>query len=488
MVLDRLGAGPTGPGARHLHVAARRAQRPEPGPTVIALRPAAEPRPALKYRLVPERGKLVAGNASVFYHRAIQFVLMQRNALISEEKPAPGSPGSADQQLADWGNLPIADIPRDLARKRLERFDSALKEIELGATRASCDWEFDLRNEGFTLLLPEIQEMRTLARLVSLHARLAILDGKLDDAMHWTQVGLVMGRHVSDGPIIIQSLVGVAIDSTMVKCLEDLIQAPGMPSLVWALVDRPHPFIDLRHALEGERYLLEREIPELTELDRGIWSVDQAQRFAGELDRKLFPLIAGESVPGTGAAVPITMPAAARRLGIAALCAKVYPEAKRALIAQGRPEATVEAMPVIQVSALYCIQEYQKHRDDNFKWFNVPVWQSFNKVDMQGSTTPQQKMSNPLLALFEMLNPAFNAVRNAPVRLERSLDALQCVEAIRMHAASHGGKLPESLDAITDAPIPLDPGTGKPFSYKLEGESALLSAPVPPGARIIPRS
>ncbi len=41
-----------------------------------------------------------------------------------------------------------------------------------------------------------------------------------------------------------------------------------------------------------------------------------------------------------------------RRLGIAGMAAKIYPEAKRALIARGRPEAQVEAMPIIQVAAL----------------------------------------------------------------------------------------------------------------------------------------
>ena len=99
--------------------------------------------------------------------------------------------------------------------------------------------------------------------------RLAILDGKTDEAMHWIETGLVMGRHVSQGPLVIQALVGVAIGRTMTRCLEDLIQAPGGPSLYWALADRPRPFIDMRRAMEGERYVLEKELPELNELDRG---------------------------------------------------------------------------------------------------------------------------------------------------------------------------------------------------------------------------
>ena len=44
---------------------------PDPQPTVITLRPAAEPVPALKYRLVLEQIKLVPGNAAIFYHRGV---------------------------------------------------------------------------------------------------------------------------------------------------------------------------------------------------------------------------------------------------------------------------------------------------------------------------------------------------------------------------------------------------------------------------------
>ncbi len=49
--------------------------------------------------------------------------------------------------------------------------------------------------------------------------------------------------------------------------------------------------------MEGERYLLEKELPELNELDRGAWSLDQARRFADTLQRKLFALASGRADP-----------------------------------------------------------------------------------------------------------------------------------------------------------------------------------------------
>jgi hypothetical protein len=463
------------------------AQSPADPPTVIKLRPAAEPRPALKYRLVPERLDLVPGNAAVFYHRAIEMTVYKRRSLADQEKEkvkeGTRTRAISDEDLvSEWIYGPIAEIPREKAREMLRSFEGPLKEVELGATRSTCDWEFDRRNDGFYLVIEEIQRMRGLARLVSLRARMAILDGKTDEAMHWIETGLVMGRHVSQGPIIIQMLVGVAIDSVMTQCLEDLIQVPGTPSLYWALADRPRPFVDLRYSLEGERQGLEKEIPGLLELEQGPWGLDKAKKFSDELQRKIYALGSDFPTKGSDGAVPDEMLAAARRLGIAAMTAKIYPEARRALIAQGRPEAEVDAMPVVQAATLYCYQEYRRSLDNTYKWMNLPYWQSHNRVDASYPRTVEQKMKNPLLTIFQMVTPALNSARMAPIRLDRKLDALQCVEAIRLYAAAHEGKLPASLDAIVEAPVPIDLMTGKPFEYKLDGDQATLSAPIPPGA------
>ncbi len=177
------------------------ASRRQP-PTVITLRPAAEPVPALKYRLVPEHITLVPGNAAIFYHRGVTIMQETFSSLRAKEKARPGAfPDSLDRLASDdWLSCPIGEIQRDKARKYLEPFQNALKEVELGALRSTCDWEFDQRKDGMSLYLPEIQGMRGLGRLMQLKVRVAILDGKTDEAMHWIETGLAMGRHVGQGP------------------------------------------------------------------------------------------------------------------------------------------------------------------------------------------------------------------------------------------------------------------------------------------------
>lgn len=57
---------------------------------------------------------------------------------------------------------------------------------------------------------------------------------------------------------------------------------------------------------------------------------------------------------------------------------------------------------------------------------------------------------------------------------------LRCVEGLRLYAAGHDGRLPEKL-ADVPLPLPVDPVTGKPFGYQLDGVTALLRGTSPKG-------
>ncbi|GIW88098.1 MAG: hypothetical protein KatS3mg108_2422 [Isosphaeraceae bacterium] len=462
-------------------VSAQPPHPPRPEPVLLTLHPAEEPIPALKYRLVPERRDLVPGNAALFYHRAILKIVRANLQRPPHPESASSPPGSAPaEKIAEWASCPIDQLDAEQARSTLSLYQTALQEAELGAFRRECEWEFDTRPEGLTLLLDEIQEMRSLARLVAVRARLAILDGDVDTAMHWIQVGYTLGRHTASGPTLIQALVGIAIQRVMSGCLQDLIQRPGTPSLYWALVNRPRPMVDLGRALEGERYLLERELPKLSELERGAWSQAEARRFVDELETKLAYWTAG---PAPGSPTTFSLAALGRRLGIAAIAAKLYPDAKRRLIAQGRPADLVERMPVVQVAVLDTLLTYRSARDHLYKWMSLPYWQAQTGLDRASSLgleTPEAKLANPLLSLFALLVPPLKAALLGQVNLERQLDALQTIEAIRL-AAKRDGTLPPTLEALP-VPAPLDPATGQPFVYRLQDKTAQLSAPIPSGA------
>ena len=450
----------------------------------IVLRPVAEPIPALKYHLLPERGSLVPGNAAVFYHRAIEMFDEARQSARRRKEPEKLL---TTEELASgvWVTGPIESIPLDQARQWLDTYRSALVETRLGAQRQTCNWEFDLRSEGVEMLLPEIQKMRSLIWLVALQARLAVRERKIDTAIEWLQIGYAMARHVSEGPFLLQGLVGVSLSGVMAKPLEDFIQAPGAPSLFWALAHRPRPLIDMAVAAESERFLLEREIPQLRELDAAPWSQEKARTFTEELRNKLFKM-AGYVARSHADSGSSDLAEWSSKVGLAALVAQAYPEAKRALIAQGRSLAQVEAMPVVQVTALHTFQLYQQLRDEEFKWVRLPYYQAYKGMNKSFSRGNMAHRTKPLLRLFTLLTPAIRPVLMAQIMVDRRLDAIQCIEAIRIYGAAHG-KLPAGLEDISEAPVPLDAATGLPFGYRVQGNHATLSAPSPPGGPDIPQ-
>ena len=189
-------------------------QQPAANPTQIVLRPAAAPVPSLKYQIVPERRALEQGNAAIFYHRAIE-LLLQQNSRYQRGNNNDDLFHTDAKLLESWLYGPIASVPRDRVNRLLEASRGSLHEVELGARRQSCDWGLEQREEGVYLLVEEMQQMRALIRLVSLRARLAVIDRRMDDAMHWIQTGFAMARHTSDGPLLIQSLIGAAMSQTM---------------------------------------------------------------------------------------------------------------------------------------------------------------------------------------------------------------------------------------------------------------------------------
>ena len=63
---------------------------------------------------------------------------------------------------------------------------------------------------------------------------------------------------------------------------------------------------------------------------------------------------------------------------------------------------------------------------------------------------------------------------------------LRHVEALRLYAAAHDGKLPEGLFEVA-VPLPPDPFTGKPFVYRVEAATAHLRGSPPRGEGKNPR-
>jgi hypothetical protein len=457
-----LGAASTAPVA-----AAADGAPKDPPITVIKLKlhPAKATLPALKYRLMPELRDLKPGNSVVSYYRAFSpewQIVIQRN---KDFWPA----------VEKWGDDKTKPPPKEL--EFVKNFHS-LAELDIGARRAYCDWEMTdrLRKDGIMMLLPDIQSFRTYIVMLAARARYEMLDGKHDKAIYTLQTGFTLSRHVSEGPTLIQALVGMAMAGQMTDEVEQLIQQPGAPNLYWSLTDLPTPFIDMRKPIQGEKIFIDALFPGWREM---------------VADRETKPIAPAEVEVLLTKTQGLTDILGLRsderdiwgsKLGLALFAAKAYPEARRFLLSQGRSKQLVDEMPVSQVALLYEIYNFDRFYDEMVKWHGQPyplMRKGVNEAEQKLREAKADASAGTLLAT--LLVPAVTKVFEASYRTDRKLAGLRCVEAIRLYAAAHDGKLPASLKDIEEVPVPLDPITGNAFEYTLRPGGATLTAPTAPG-------
>jgi hypothetical protein len=435
----------------------------------LTLRPIGPPLPSFKYELVPARD-LVRNNAALLDHRALH--------LLTDARPPGKEFYEAQQKFDEARTKPLKDFPKEEVRAFLKPYRNVFKEMEAAARCDHCDWGTADRvaAEGIGFLLPDAQKMRELAFLLTLRARLHAADGKVDLALRDVQTGFALARHAAEGPTLIHFLIGSAIASLTIRELEQVMQLPDCPNLYWSLTALPRPFIDLKKGMEGELRSMEATIPLPKDVEKGPMSPEDA---LAALDR----LWAGIQ---KFADEPERLGLAQSRLGLAAYITMQHPAARKSLLAAGKTEAELDAMPPAQVVMLDALVRFRNLRDEHFVWFNAPYAEAMQGMRMSETKIKELRRSPPLDYLqtaLLLLLPAVDKVYGAEVRTERRIGSLRVVEAVRLHAANHDGKPPARLADVTEVPVPADPATGQPFEYAVEGNGFTVNVPPPPGEK-----
>jgi hypothetical protein len=440
----------------------------EPPTTRLVIHPAQPPAMAMQYRLLPRYLDLMPGNAAMQYLKIFpeggDTVLKKHSTRVSE---------LLDQNAEEFS---LEEAKKILSEVGPTPFDY----LQLASVREDCDWEVPVRErELYFILLPEVQDLRTLARYLALRARVQIVDLRIDDAVESLRMGYVLSRNAAKGPTLIHGLVGAAIARLMNDRLRELIERPGTPNLYWSIAALPDPFVDVREAMDVEAGAVYLMFPQLKDVATTRLTDEQWNLRLAEFGQSLGKF---ESIIGPDEAKR-WQDKLALGLKIAAVTAVYYPRAKDDLATYGWSQERLDSMSPAQVILLHVGQTYEVMSQSMFKWFHVPFWESQDAL-----RNPQQfadtAKTREILPLASMLLPAINATRFAIVRLDRELAALRTVEALRFYAATHGGKLPPVLEDIKEVPVPLDPVMGRLFEYKLDGATATLEGKAPAGQSI----
>jgi hypothetical protein len=454
----------------------------------LTLYPKAEPRPALKYRLIPDDFDMLGGNAAIYYLKALGFLEQShfRRRLDQVHKEASARAKKEGKEYNEvpptvWLSTPPMELPLDEVKEYLRLTSFQREFIREAAQRDRFDVDRNLRevDDLIAYHLSEIQSMRELGRTQSLRCRVAIAEGRIDDAIAITGQQFAMARHLGQDEFLVSNLVGMAIAGIAWDDALYLIQRPETPNLYWAFATMPAPLVDLRHSMATERQFLYLQLKVLRE-------VDETRRPAGYWRDFIDRLLPQIGYLGSELNLPSVSDAKLARAGIVGFIAAAYPGAKEYLLAECTlPPQQVEAYPTAQVVFLATVRFYDQWRDAYFKWTHLPFWQvrtMTEREQLDDAMRLASKRYGWCTTPANVFLRALRAVRIAAARCDQCIALIQTVEAIRMYAAAHDGKLPPSLDKLP-VPAPIEPFTGKPIEYQFLGNRAVLNGHSMPGMR-----
>jgi hypothetical protein len=419
----------------------------------LTVQPAAAPKPALRYQLLPELKELNPGNPIQNY---LKCFMEQQKFFFDKE---------AFQRREKLLTMPLRELPA----QELQNYGGfALSQADWAARLDKPDWQIllKLKADGIGVLLPDVQQLRALANALKVRFRAEVALGRFDDAVRTAKTMFAMSRHLSEHPTFIGELVGIAVAFVTFGPLEEMVEQPGSPNLYWALTNLPRPLVPLDMGVSGERVWILAELRDL--VDDAPMSGDQLKRLITRLDKGLAngkPVKPGEGVQGW-------LDARTRDEGLLSA-------ARRRLVEVGLPEERLLKFPAEQVILLDEKREYDVRYDEQMKLMNLPMWQSVALLDSKLKSLAAMRTKEPAL-LADPFLPSADKIRRAQGRLEQRLALLRQIEALRLYAAEHDGKLPQTLAEVS-VPLPDDPFTGKPFRYELVGNTAHLRGTPPPG-------
>jgi hypothetical protein len=445
--------------------------------------PQAAPVPALSYRLVPDPADRTSGNSAPLYMKAMGF-MEQTNARLAlvemqrkwREAAADDEQSGADYPPDTWRETPPEDLPLDEVKKYLNLLSFQEAFLFDAARRKNYSQEraMELEDNPIGYLLPEVQQMRELARQQSVRLRFAIAENRIDDAVEIVGQVLAMANHISQDDFMVSGLVGVAIEGIATSQGLALSQHPDTPNLYWAIAACPKPMIDLSAAIEFERKLLTRQFPSLLEVDETVKSKEYWADFTASLVPKWKEFAKTMNQWNQRSPLPDNLD----QFQMAMKIASQYDSARRFLTeVAGMESDQLDKYPSAQIVFLALKKYHAIATDEETLRFHIP-FSSQSKFKQPSIRKQWRDELGWIAEVSESLLFAGEQIHAAATREKQRLALWQTVEAIRMTAAANEGRAPASLTDLV-VPAPLDPVTDEPFEYSANDQTITVT-----GARV----
>lgn len=145
-------------------------------------------------------------------------------ATVMAQAPEAGDAADQHAKAAETGDAPFDFTRRDLA-EFLKRQAGARQLLLEAAAKPGCNFSRDYSRPRFDMLLPELNDLRSSARLLAIDARHRIATGDYAGAAENVQAMYGIADHASTDPLLICLLVAIAIDRMASDTLAHLLAA-----------------------------------------------------------------------------------------------------------------------------------------------------------------------------------------------------------------------------------------------------------------------
>ncbi|MGB7325835.1 MAG: hypothetical protein WBD31_13255 [Rubripirellula sp.] len=420
---------------------------------VVTLRPMAAPDPLMKYRLWPapqDRNEL---NPMHPINRAL--------IMLYQQTPPDDD---AWEKVESWADTPPDELPVEEVQRTLGYFGKSLDELASIENAMRIEYTLDTHNmtaaETASLVVPELQDMRLLARLIELRARLEIRQSRYDDAIATLRLGFRLSDAAGNSThFLVGKLIGVAIAQRMLAVIETAIVRDDFPNLYWAMAALPSDrLFRMNESLEHESVLLNKLIQETGEFTDEPIGREAAIARLDSLTIAIDDLIRANSGDESE-------PELARLMSGVYVAAMAEPA--RELLAETPLGAKKSSDLSAAEAVLRSIRlRWERHRDRYLAWTSLPpeLWANY-ETERNAAFGNEPEILDPIDKVAWVVTARLSLPISASYRAELTRNRLMLFEAIRMHA-SETGRLPETLSGLQPVPAWLNPLTALPFDYQ----------------------